>query len=508
MQGQVGRRFGRNPRSPDAVQRAAKRNGAPPIRGLHKLGGQPRRVCGDPGPGRPSPVCVRQDTRAKNALSRVWESGSRPLLFPFRSGCIQAGNWREAAAPRVRAAARAVGVFMSIRDQKRRGALGQLGAALALSALTAVMWFAQSAPASACNTSPCGPLLNDTPGSMTCFNISGPGGGHSSITTQPSIRTDDPYFSYLSILDSGSQVTSASGGYNGKTGTSHTNDYDGGELAVYNGWDKTIGLSANQSLVAGVTVDFDLSQTTFQNTGLAPGFAAGPATVGSTSQTTYGVTGSLDYFVGTAYFGTNLAGYWGNGRLTETFAGGASGSYGVHGDAVSFIAGNVFTLFDSRPAASRTALPGKAPPKPASGGYAIQLDVRGFVGHVEDTADGFTDTGGFTWGAERVAFWDAGAQARLFATIPDGRLTWTPYVEANVAQLFSYQDVLNLPSQPLDPGGDRLSYSEGKTFVGSRIGLYAQDAGGIGVGVSGIYDESSQVQALGGLVYARYVFPK
>ena len=259
---------------------------------------------------------------------------------------------------------------------------------------------------------------------QTRFNISGPGGGHSSITTQPSIRTDDPYFSYLSILDSGSQVTSASGGYNGKTGTSHTNDYDGGESAVYNGWDKTIGLSANQSIVAGVTVDFNSSQTTFQNTGLAPGFAAGPATVGSTSQTTYGVTGSLDYFVGTAYFGTNLAGYWGNGRLTETFAGGASGSYGVHGDAVSFIAGNVFTLFDSRPAASRTALPGKAPPKPASGGYAIQLDVRGFVGHVEDTADGFTDTGGFTWGAERVAFWDAGAQARLFATIPDGRLTW------------------------------------------------------------------------------------
>ena len=63
--------------------------------------------------------------------------------------------------------------------------------------------------------------------------------------------------------------------------------------------------------------------------------------------------------------------------------------------------------------------------------------------------------------------------------------------------------MLNLPSQPLDPGGDRLSYSEGKTFVGSRIGLYAQDAGGIGVGVSGIYDESSQVQALGGLVYTR-----
>jgi hypothetical protein len=319
---------------------------------------------------------------------------------------------------------------------------------------------------------------------------------------------DDPFVNFTSIRDSGGSVSSASGTISGQGPASHSTDVGGGAIGTYNGWNKTFNLTANQSLVVGGQFSYDSLRTTFGASPLVPGFAS----LGSNNEDIYRLNGGLAYYAGSLYFGGTVGGDWGRGNQTNVATGG-TGGYGIYGYQTGAFLGNVFTLYGSpgNPAnpsnspLTTKALPAKAPPQPAPPGYALQLDLGAHATYLTDQADGFTDSAGFIWGAEQLHYWDVGGQARLFATIPDGRLTWTPYVTATLDQQLGYSDALALPAQP-GQIADTIFFGAPQTFWGAHIGLYAQDVSGIGVGIRGIYQESSEFQILGGQAYIRYVF--
>ena len=309
--------------------------------------------------------------------------------------------------------------------------------------------------------------------------------------------TNDPFVDFTSIHDRGASVSSATGAISGQNASSHTTDLGGGAIGGYNGWNKTLNLSANQSLVAAAQVGYDSSRTTFGASTLAPGFL----NVASTKESRYSLAGALMYYAGSIYFGGALGGDWGHGDMTSTVTG-AAGNYGIHGYSTTAIVGKVFTLSGSASAPSpAAAMPTKAPPKPSAAGNALQLDLSAHLGYSSDQANGFTDSTGFVWGAERLRFWDAGGTARLFETIPDGRLTWIPYVALKLDQQFGYSDALALPTI-----GNTVFYGSAQTFWGTQFGVGVRDTSGIIVGVRGMYAQSSEFQILGGQAYLQYAF--
>ena len=196
----------------------------------------------------------------------------------------------------------------------------------------------------------------------------------------------------------------------------------------------------------------------------------------------------------------------GNGSWTNTI-GGISGNFDSTGYAAGGTVGKVFTLFDSR-TQPHSALPVKAPPKP-SGGYAVQLDLSAHLAYVHDDVGGFTDNTGFIRGDEVLHYGLAGAKAVLFATIPEGRLTWIPSVGATIDQQLDYSHTLTFPVQPgFGFPGDVVSYGSAQTLAGAEIGLAARDVSGFVVGVHAFYRESAEYQIAGAQAYLRYVFPQ
>ena len=200
----------------------------------------------------------------------------------------------------------------------------------------------------------------------------------------------------------------------------------------------------------------------------------------------------------------------GSGQLDEQRHGGVGG-YGIAGYTTSGIIGKIFTLYGSAPSAGNAvgpALPTKAPPKPAAPpGNALQVDLRGWLRYSGDQEGGFTDSTGFIWGTERFHTWDAGAQARLFATIPNGRLTWTPYVTASVDREFAYSDALAIPAQA-GQIADTIYFGSPQTFWGTQVGLFAHDFGGVGVGIRGGYQQSAEFQIWSAQAYLIYAWPQ
>jgi hypothetical protein len=325
---------------------------------------------------------------------------------------------------------------------------------------------------------------------------------------------NDPFVNFTSIQDRGAAVTSASGAISGQAASSHTTDVGGGAIGMYNGWNRTFGLAANQSLVAAAQFTYDSSHTTFGASTLTPGVL----NTGSLSQKNYSLAGALMYYAGTAYFGGALSGEWGHGDETNAGTAGAGG-YGTHGYSTTAIIGNVFTLFGSpvgagtvaggatpstsASTAPSSALPTKALPKPAAARPAVRLDLSAHLGYENDRADGFTDSTGFISGAEQLRFWDAGGTARLFATIPDGRLIWIPNVALKLDRQFRYSDSEIIPSL-----ADTIFYGTAQTFWGTQWGVGVQDSSGFQVGLRGTYEKSAEFQVLGGQAYLLYAFPE
>lgn len=313
----------------------------------------------------------------------------------------------------------------------------------------------------------------------------------------------DPFVRFSSVHDGGAAISSASGTVSGQTASAHSTDVGGGVIGTYDRWNKTFNLTANQTLVVGGQFTFDSSRTTFGASTLAPAFL----NTGSVKQDRYGFAGGFQYYVGDLYFGGAIAGNLGHGNMTNDATGGAGG-YGIGGYSTGATIGETFTLFGSPNSPTQTSpLPTKAPPKPADSGYALRLDLRGHIGYANEQADGFTDSTGFIWGAERFHSWDVGGLARLYATIPNGQWVWMPYVGATLNQQFGYKDALAIPAQP-GQIADTIFYGSAQTFWGAQLGMLVQDKSGIAVGIRGIYQQSSEFQAWAGQAYLQYTFPR
>jgi len=303
----------------------------------------------------------------------------------------------------------------------------------------------------------------------------------------------DPFADFTSIHDRGAAMSSAAGAFSGPSVASRTTDVGGGADASFNA-SKTFSLAANQRLVLYGQFRYDSFSTTSDASALAPGFA----NTGSAHNNTYTFLGVARYYVGSSYFGAGAAGNFGRGSMTNNIDGGV-GSFNSQGYAAGTVVGNVFTLFDSRSVQS-SPLPTKAPPRPTGGGYALQLDLSGHVVYANDQVDSFTDSAGLIWGTQQAHFWTAGAQARLFATIPTDQWTWVPYVSAKFDQQFDYSNSLDVPAQALATA-DNISYGNAQTFVGTEMGLSVQAPNGIVVGVRGFYNESAEFRTTGGQAY-------
>jgi hypothetical protein len=182
----------------------------------------------------------------------------------------------------------------------------------------------------------------------------------------------------------------------------------------------------------------------------------------------------------------------------------STGSYRSDGYDIDATVGHIFWLFNTMSQTpARMAV--KAPPR-SPDGYAIGLDLSGHLGYRSDVAKGFTDSAGFVFGDERVQGGETGLQAKLFATIQNNGVIWTPYVTGTVDWRFNYSHVANFPGQAALATGDAVTFADATTFVGAKLGLDVKMSNGWIVGANGFYDHSSDTEIVGGKAYVKIPF--
>jgi len=261
------------------------------------------------------------------------------------------------------------------------------------------------------------------------------------------------------------------------------------------------GISGNQSLF--LTGFFDY-QRDHASLGAVPGVGALFVNTGSIQTDTYTLGGSLFYRTGTTYLRGEAAYNFGRSNETNSLVGG-TGSFNNNGYSVDAKLGNVFVLSNTTGAPSASAMPTKAPPKPA-GGTIVGLDLSGHIGYSENWSDGFTDSTGFIFGTAKLQSGDIGGRAELFALMPGNGLVWKPYVAGTVDQLFGFSSTITIPSQAALAAGDLISIQPARTFGGAELGVDGRGPGGWTVGVKGFYEASKDTNITGGSAYVKIPF--
>jgi hypothetical protein len=311
---------------------------------------------------------------------------------------------------------------------------------------------------------------------------------------------------YVSNGGMSGDVTASGGGYSLRNGGVSMSDTaglvapgaqsssyreNGGGGGVSGTYDASRFVGANQHLVFNGAFDYTSSNTNF----------GGVGTGSSINSNNYSFTGIGLYSNYNTYLA--LGGSYQFGNNTEfTSSDNSTGSYRSDGYDIDATVGHVFWLMNtiSQPATSRMAV--KALPKP-SDGYAIGLDLSGHLGYASDVAKGFTDSSGFVFGDERVQGGETGLKARLFATVLNNGLVWTPYVTGTVDWRFNYSHISSFPGQIALATGDTVVFDDATTFVGAQVGLDVKTTYGWTVGVNGFYDHSSDTEIVGGKAYVK-----
>jgi hypothetical protein len=260
-----------------------------------------------------------------------------------------------------------------------------------------------------------------------------------------------------------------------------------------------LNLSGNQSLRFSGSFDYRRVDMTL---GALAGL--GLASAGSVQTDTYRFGGAVIYGLGSAYLEGKAAFDFGHGNETQTVDG-STGRFDTHGYSADLRIGNVFMLLNTLSSGTATRMPTKAPPK-AAGGYAVGLDLSGHLGYSNERIDGFTDSAGFVYGADRTRYGDIGGRAKLFAVVPNNGLLWMPYVAGTVDQQFGFSSTLTIPDQVALPGGDIVSLQQAQTFLGTQLGLDIRGAGGWKIGARGFYSASSDTNITGGSAYVKIPF--
>ena len=428
---------------------------------------------------------------------------------------------------------------MSRQDVKRCHTWGVFGAALALSAAV-LGWDAGRSPAAACATTPCnngltpqqqkqlalleawlkeqqrlypddGVSYQET-SAFTNFmqtgqfgsNAQGPAnltgaGGHLGmyVNGSPDLTGWGVAGGGDVLHSNGFRLTDSAGAFApGSLGPS-VRDVGGGG-GIYGNFDATrfFGLPAGQSLTLKGFFDYQSDSAQF---GLAPG--VGPLAVGnggSAHSDLYTFGGTALYTFGASYLGGRATYSFGHANETDTLTASAGG-YNESGYSVDARLGHVFILMNPSGAANPGTMPTKAPPKPA-GGPIVGLDLSAHLGDFEGRDASFTDSTGLVFGSAESRFGDVGGQARLFALMSSGGITWLPFVSGTVDQNFAVSNVQNFPNQVALPGGDVVTDNPAKTFWGTDFGVSALGPSGWSLGVKGFYEASSDTNILGGMV--------
>jgi hypothetical protein len=248
-------------------------------------------------------------------------------------------------------------------------------------------------------------------------------------------------------------------------------------------------LNAAQVLLLGATFDYRRRDTDYGTSALTPGVVS----AGSIRRNDYTLAGTVDYGIDTIYFSGRAAVNWSHADVTNAVLQSQGDTTGV-GYQLSAAAGKIFPLFNSTGA--NPAMFVKAAPRSA-GGHALFLDLNGGFGYFNMRDNGFTDSSGFIYGTEQLAYWTAGARANLVAAFPTGRATWLPYIGVTFDQQFSFRHTFDIPNQAAAVA-DTFNFDQGRTWWGVQGGLNVFDRGGVKVGLNAYYRASSDTSIVGG----------
>ena len=311
---------------------------------------------------------------------------------------------------------------------------------------------------------------------------------------------------YVSNGGMSGDVTLGGGGYSLRNGGASISDTagliapgtqstsyreNGGGGGISGTYDASRFVGANQHLLFNGAFDYTSSSTNFGGVGAGS----------SINSDNYSFTGTALYSNYTTYLALQASYQFGNNSEFNS-SDGSTGSYRSDGYDIDATVGHVFWLLNtiSQPTMSRMVV--KAPPR-TTDGYAIGLDLSGHLGYQSDVAKGFTDSSGFVFGDERVQGGETGLRAKLFATVQNNGLVWTPYVTGTVDWRFNYSHIASYPGQLALATGDAVTFADATTFVGANVGLDVKTSYGWVVGVNGFYDHSSDTEIVGGRAYVK-----
>ncbi len=214
---------------------------------------------------------------------------------------------------------------------------------------------------------------------------------------------------------------------------------------------------------------------------------------GSAQLDDYVLSGYADYHVDNSYVRSLLSYDFGRTALTIGATGG-NGKYNTNAVDADVKAGHLFTLVDPG-----VGVPGAIPTKavPQTSGYGLFLDVSAHTGLYSSVGDSFTDSTGFAWGNGYLHFGDVGAAASLDWQFYRFGMTWLPYAEVNVNQLFAYNDDQDIPAQA-GAAANVVSFSRATTFAGAKLGVQVVTRPGYSVKAEGFYNGSADISIFGG----------
>jgi hypothetical protein len=269
---------------------------------------------------------------------------------------------------------------------------------------------------------------------------------------------------------------------------------NGGGGGISGTYDASRFVGPNQHLWFNGAFDYTSSSTNFGGVGAG-------STINSNN---YSFTGTGLYSNYNTYLALTGSYQFGNNSEFNS-SDSSTGSYSSDGYFIDATIGHVFWLLNtmSQPTTSRMAV--KAPPR-TSDGYAIGLDLSGHLGYESDVAKGFTDSAGFVFGDERVQGGETGLKAKLFATVQNNGLIWTPYVTGTVDWRFNYSHISNFPGQAALATGDAVTFADATTFYGAKLGFDVKMTNGWVIGANGFYDRSSDTEIVGGKAYVKIPF--
>jgi opacity protein-like surface antigen len=268
-----------------------------------------------------------------------------------------------------------------------------------------------------------------------------------------SSQTLNYFLDQASVSRTGGQISETFGVF--AVGRAGYLDHDGFEVSGPGGTEAGAPFTANDfSLIGSVEVDVakwrDLPDYLLK-VGLFGGYAstdvdvdgttvAGVPLRGSSGENDSGMFGGYVILAkGQTYGLASLTGFWGKTDVTNDDLD-SDGSYDTSGYGLTLTAGRQTPLNER-----------------------YTLDLRGSVGYLSFTGDGFTDNQGFEYGDSEVSFGYVKLQPGISAAVPFRDQTLRPYLRAELAQRIDYQNTSTFQ-------GEEFSFQDNDFSAAAMLG--------------------------------------